>query len=126
MIATNLGDIEDGPEIHPMPTLKNLEYQELFPWGRNAAAPILGALMSVTQQQLQLLVKLPDGWSSRIDIQRTTDGRYAGVAELSLRGLKRGVLVFMQQPTLEAAVERVRLRASQFARARLSLPSARS
>ena len=109
-----------------MPTLKNLEYQELFPWGRNAAAPILGALMSVTQQQLQLLVKLPDGWSSRIDIQRTTDGRYAGVAELSLRGLKRGVLVFMQQPTLEAAVERVRLRASQFARARLFLPSARS
>jgi|GEM_PF-510733 len=94
-------------------------------FGGSAAAPILGALMSVTQQ-LQLLVKLPDGWSSRIDIQRTADGRYAGVAELSLRGLKRGVLVFMQQPTLEAAVERVRLRASQFARARLSLPSARS
>ncbi len=71
-------------------------------------------------QQLQLLVDLPDGWSSRIDIKRTTSGRYAGVAELSLRGLKYGVLVFMQQPTLEAALQRVRLRASQFARERLA------
>jgi len=114
-----------GPEIHSMPTLKYLEYQGTISLGANVAAPILGALMSVTQQ-LQLLVKLPDGWSSRIDIQRTTNGRYAGVAELSLRGLKQGVLVFMQQPMLEAAVERVRLRASQFARARLFLPSARS
>ncbi|RUR65604.1 hypothetical protein EJP67_00875 [Variovorax guangxiensis] len=70
-------------------------------------------------QQLQLLVDLPDGWSSRIDIKRTTNGRYAGVAELNLRGLRRGVLVFMQQPTLEAALQRVRLRASQFARERL-------
>ena len=70
-------------------------------------------------QQLQLLVDLPDGWSSRIDIKRTTSGRYAGVAELNLRGLKYGVLVFMQQPTLEAALQRVRLRASQFARERL-------
>jgi hypothetical protein len=38
------------------------------------------------------------------------------VAELSLQGLKWGVLVFMQQPSLEAALARVRLRASQFAR----------
>lgn len=70
-------------------------------------------------QQMQLLVDLPDGWSSRIDIKQTSSGRYAGVAELNLRGLKRGVLVFMQQPTLEAALQRVRLRASQFARERL-------
>eukprot|EP01041_Mallomonas_annulata_P022760 gene22760-43121_t len=67
--------------------------------------------MSSTQQQL--LVELPDGWSSRIDIKQTTNGRYAGVAELSLLGLKWGVLVFMQQPSLEAALARVRLRASQ-------------
>lgn len=77
-------------------------------------------------QQLQLLVDLPDGWSSRIDIKRTTSGRYAGVAELNLRGLRRGVLVFMQQPTLEAALQRVRLRASQFARERLASPDAPS
>ncbi|WP_432731118.1 hypothetical protein [Variovorax sp. W6] len=75
-------------------------------------------------QQLQLLVDLPDGWSSRIDIKRTTSGRYAGVAELNLRGLRRGVLVFMQQPSLEAALQRVRLRASQFARERLALQDA--
>ncbi|WP_447774425.1 hypothetical protein [Variovorax boronicumulans] len=80
--------------------------------------------MSATQQHL--FVELPDGWSSQIDIRQTSGGRYAGVAELSLRGLKRGVLVFMQQPSLDAAVARVRLRASQFARERLSLAEARA
>lgn len=78
--------------------------------------------MSTPQQQL--LVDLPDGWSSRVDIKQTTNGCYAGVAELSLRGLKWGTLVFMQQPSLEAALARVRLRASQFARERLSLKEA--
>lgn len=78
-------------------------------------------MSSTQQQQQQLLVELPDGWSSRIDIKQTTNGRYAGVAELSLQGLKWGVLVFMQQPSLEAALARVRLRASQFARERISL-----
>jgi hypothetical protein len=48
------------------------------------------------------------------------------VAELSLQGLKWGVLVFMQQPSLKAAVARVRPRASQFARERLSLQQATS
>lgn len=76
-------------------------------------------LIMSAAQRMQLLVDLPDGWSSRIDIKQTSSGRYAGVAELNLRGLKRGVLVFMQQPTLEAALQRVRLRASQFARERL-------
>ncbi|WP_198083840.1 hypothetical protein [Variovorax sp. E3] len=82
--------------------------------------------MSSTLQHQQLLVELADGWTSRIEIKQTTNGRYAGVAELSLRGLKWGVLVFMQQPSLEAALARVRLRASQFARERLSLLDAQS
>lgn len=77
-----------------------------------------------TNQLQQLFVELPDGWTSRIDIKQTANGRYAGVAELSLQGLKWGVLVFMQQPSLEAALARVRLRASQFARERLSLQQA--
>ncbi|QFZ84851.1 MULTISPECIES: hypothetical protein [Variovorax] len=80
--------------------------------------------MSATQQHL--FVELPDGWSSKIDIRQTAAGRYAGVAELSLRGLKRGVVVFMQQPSMDAAVARVRLRASQFARERLSLAETRT
>jgi hypothetical protein len=82
--------------------------------------------MNAAAQSQQLLVELPDGWSSRIDIKQTTNGRYAGVAELSLQGLKWGVLVFMQQPSLDAALARVRLRASQFARERLSILDAES
>lgn len=75
--------------------------------------------MSATQPHL--FVELPDGWSGKIDIRQTAGGRYAGVAEFSLGGLQRGVLVFMQQPSHDAALARVRLRASQFARERLSL-----
>jgi hypothetical protein len=83
------------------PSQINVNTKELVPWGDKRRTPILDRTMSTPQQQL--LVDLPDGWSSRVDIKQTTNGCYAGVAELSLRGLKWGTLVFMQQPSLEAA-----------------------
>lgn len=70
-----------------------------------------------------LALQLQDGWSSSVLIDQTRNGRYAGTAELSFEGLAWGTLVFMQQPSFDAALAHVKLRAAQFARQRWLSPS---
>ena len=71
-----------------------------------------------------LALQLPDGWSSSVLIDQTRNGRYAGTAELSFEGASWGMLVFMQQPSMDAALAHVKLRAAQFARQRWLSPRA--
>jgi len=59
-------------------------------------------------------VDLRGGWSCSFHFKQGASGGYAGVAEIALDGLRHGELVIMDQPTLAAAVARVKLRASQF------------
>jgi hypothetical protein len=66
-----------------------------------------------------IAVDLHDGWSCSFHFKKTANNRYAGVAAITLRGLQKGELVIMQQPSLEAAIARVKLRASQFVSARI-------
>ncbi|PIF78261.1 hypothetical protein CLU95_5445 [Variovorax sp. 54] len=61
-----------------------------------------------------LSVDLQGGWSCAFHFRQTASGDYAGVAEILHRGGRQGVLVIMQQPSLDAAVARTRLRARQF------------
>jgi hypothetical protein len=63
---------------------------------------------------LPISVDLQGGWSCSFHFRQGASGGYAGVAEIALDGLRRGELVIMAQPSLEAAVERMKLRASQF------------
>jgi hypothetical protein len=59
-------------------------------------------------------VDLQGGWSCSFHFKQGASGGYAGVAEIARDGLRRGELVIMAQPSLDAAVARVKLRASQF------------
>ena len=59
-------------------------------------------------------VDLKGGWSCPFHFKQGVSGGYAGVAEIALDGLRHGELVIMDQPSLDAAVARVKLRASQF------------
>lgn len=59
-------------------------------------------------------VDLQGGWSCSFHFKQGASGGYAGVAEIALNGLRHGELVIMAQPSLDAAVARVKLRASQF------------
>ena len=63
-------------------------------------------------------VDLQAGWSCSFHFKQGASGGYAGVAEIALHGLRHGELVIMAQPSLDAAVARVKLRASQFVSAR--------
>jgi hypothetical protein len=63
-------------------------------------------------------VDLPGGWSCSFHFKQGSSGGYSGVAEIALNGLRHGELVIMEQPSLEAAVARMKLRASQFVRVR--------
>lgn len=74
-------------------------------------------MMNATAHALEL-----DGWSTTVVVTKTCTGRYSGTAALNLEGSIWGTLVFMDQPTLEASLERVKLRVAQFARQR-RLPS---
>ncbi len=59
-------------------------------------------------------VDLQGGWSCSFHFKQGASGGYAGVAEIARYGLRHGELVIMAQPSLAAAVARVKLRASQF------------
>jgi len=57
---------------------------------------------------------LPEGWRCWVELQLTPEGAYFGKAELREGRVQRCVLVIAQQPTREAALERVKCRAHQF------------
>jgi hypothetical protein len=57
---------------------------------------------------------LPVGWTCRIDLNSTPEGTYSGKAELRFEGEQRCVLVIAQQPSREAALHRVKIRAEFF------------
>ncbi|MET3372633.1 hypothetical protein ABIC89_001681 [Variovorax boronicumulans] len=57
---------------------------------------------------------LPPGWSCWLELQQTADGVYAGKAELREGAAPRCVLVIAQQPSREAALERLKCRAAYF------------
>ena len=61
---------------------------------------------------------LSNGWACSFHYKETSNGRYAGVAEITHRGVMSGSLVIMPMPSLGAALACVKLRASQFARER--------
>lgn len=67
---------------------------------------------------LPISVDLPGGWSCSFHFRQGSSGDYSGVAEIALDGLRHGELVIMAQPSLDAAVARMKLKASQFVRAR--------
>lgn len=57
---------------------------------------------------------LPEGWSSSVELELTTEGVYAGRAELRHEFTQCCVLVVTQQPTREAALECMKFRAARF------------
>ena len=63
-----------------------------------------------------LAIDLPDPWTGSFKLTQTATGAYVGMARLSLDGIPRCVLVITPQLTWDAAMERVRLRASHFIR----------
>ena len=69
-------------------------------------------------QSAHISVDLQDGWNGSFFCKETMRGSYSGVARITWRGIPKGDLVVMRQPSLEAAVERVRLRGGQFIKAR--------
>ncbi|QNK71707.1 hypothetical protein H7F35_24720 [Variovorax sp. PAMC26660] len=69
----------------------------------------------------EIAVDLRGGWSCAFHFKQTASGSYAGVAEIAHHGRRRGSLVIMQQPSLDAAVARAKLRAKQFVSSRSPL-----
>jgi hypothetical protein len=65
---------------------------------------------------LRLDIPVPEGWTCWIEIVRTEHGTYAGMAELTFRGMQRGAVVLMRHPTRDAAAERAAVRADHFIR----------
>ncbi|SDI77316.1 hypothetical protein [Variovorax sp. OV700] len=57
---------------------------------------------------------LPEGWSCSVELELTTEGVYAGRAELRHEFTQCCVLVVTQQPTCEAALECMKFRAARF------------
>lgn len=57
---------------------------------------------------------LPEGWTCSMDLKEAPEGTYAGKAELRQGRVQRCVFVVAQQPSREAALERVRFRARYF------------
>jgi hypothetical protein len=57
---------------------------------------------------------LPEGWTCRVDLEETLEGTYTGKAELRQGRVQRCVFVLTQQPSRDAALERVRFRARYF------------
>lgn len=85
-----------------------------------AAAPTAAIAIATptTIASAQIAVDLHNGWSCSFHFKETLSGRYAGVAAIFLRGLPSGSLVIMPQPSMDAAIARAKLCASQFARER--------
>lgn len=57
---------------------------------------------------------LPEGWTCWVDLTQAPEGTYTGKAELRQGREQRCVFVLAQQPSREAALERVRFRAKYF------------
>ena len=57
---------------------------------------------------------LPEGWTCWVDLKEAPEGTYTGKAELRQGREQRCVFVLAQQPSREAALERVRFRAKFF------------
>jgi hypothetical protein len=72
----------------------------------------------------RISVELHGGWSCSFHVQQTASGDYSGLAEIALDGLRLGDLVIMQQPSLEAAIARAKLRSSHFVSSRLPVAAA--
>lgn len=64
----------------------------------------------------RLVLNVPEGWTGWIELMRTPSGTYAGICELSLRGIPRCALVITQQLSWDSAVERATVRAGHFVR----------
>ncbi|RQO53272.1 hypothetical protein DBV14_14665 [Variovorax sp. KBW07] len=67
----------------------------------------------------RISVELHGGWSCSFHVQQTASGDYSGLAEIALDGLRLGEVVIMQQPSLEAAIARARLRSGHFVSSRM-------
>ncbi len=66
----------------------------------------------------RVVLGLEHRWSCSFYFKKTSSGRYAGVAEITFGGIPSGNIVVMQQPSVAAAIARIRLRANQFVRER--------
>lgn len=103
--------VPEGSYRMPGPAEPNfVGAQELVPWGHGASATILDPLMNAAP----LAIDLPAPWTGSLKLEQTPSGAYVGMARLSLGGVPRCVLVITPQLSWEAAMERVRLRASHF------------
>ncbi|MCR6477192.1 hypothetical protein NU688_13610 [Variovorax sp. ZS18.2.2] len=69
-------------------------------------------------------IDLPEHWTGSLRLAQTSSGSYVGMASLSLGGIPRWALVITPQLTLDAAMERVRLRIGHFVREQELRPSA--
>jgi hypothetical protein len=58
--------------------------------------------------------ELPEGWTCWVDLEQAPEGTFAGKAELRQGRVQRCVFVLAQQPSREAALERVKFRARYF------------
>lgn len=68
---------------------------------------------------------LPEGWTCQVDLKKAPEGTYAGKAELRQGRVQRCVFVLAQQPSREAALERVRFRARFFVDEWMTRPGGR-
>uniref|UniRef100_UPI000D37E1C0 hypothetical protein n=1 Tax=unclassified Variovorax TaxID=663243 RepID=UPI000D37E1C0 len=57
---------------------------------------------------------LPEGWTCWVELTQAPEGTFGGKAELRQGRVQRCVFVLAQQPTREAALERVKFRARHF------------
>lgn len=69
-------------------------------------------------------IDLPEHWTGSFKLTQTPAGSYVGMASLSFGGDPRWVLVITPQLSLDAAMERVRLRVGHFIRERSARPAA--
>lgn len=70
------------------------------------------------------VIDLPEHWTGSFKLTQTATGAYVGMASLSFGGIPRWVLVITPQLSLDAAMERVRLRVGHFVRELASRPGA--
>ncbi|MGJ7608822.1 hypothetical protein ACSFA7_31110 [Variovorax sp. LT1R20] len=69
-------------------------------------------------------IDLPEHWTGSLRLAQTPSGTYVGMASLSFSGIPRWALVITPQLSLDAAMERVRLRVGHFVREQASRPGA--
>lgn len=77
-----------------------------------------------TMNPPRLDLDVPEGWSCWMELTRTPDGSYSGVADLALRGVHRCYLVITRQRSRDEAVQRATVRADHYVRQWPPQPSA--